>query len=91
MERPLTELISELWATRYEERKWRMSEVRNCMIPHCARVAARRGLCLVCYGKAKAKVDAGETTWEALAQKGLCESYRDPFDSAYDRAMMEDN
>lgn len=63
----------------------------KCMIPTCGRMQAsgRRGLCLVCYSKAKKKVEAKETTWENLADMGLCESDTDPFDDAYNRAMRD--
>lgn len=65
-------------------------EVRRCMIPGCSSAASQRGLCLKCYSRAKAKVDAGETTWDKLIERGLCEAVKDPFDDAYTRAM-EDN
>lgn len=63
-----------------------------CMIKKCIRKAAigdasYRGLCLVCYGKAKAKVSSGETTWERLAEMGLCKHESNPFDDAYTKAM----
>ena len=60
-----------------------------CMIQGCARQAATRGLCLVCYSKAKKKVDEGATTWESLVKMGLCEKPSDPFDDAYNRAMED--
>lgn len=59
----------------------------GCMIQGCMRTKVRRGLCLVCYSRANKKVEAGETTWAKLAEMGLCESDRDPFDDAYSRAM----
>lgn len=63
----------------------------SCFIKGCARPrtanASMRGLCLVCYGKAKKKVEAGETTWDKLAEMGLCEKDKDPFDDAYARAL----
>lgn len=64
-----------------------MSE--RCMIPNCQRLAAlgKRGLCLVCFSRAKKKVDSGETTWERLAEMRLCKSESNPFDDAYTRAM----
>lgn len=65
-------------------------DLKRCVIPSCPRVAAegRRGLCLVCYSAAKKKVEAHETTWEKLAEKGLCEDMSDnPFNDAYSRAM----
>lgn len=62
----------------------------KCMIKNCSRHAsAFRGLCLVCYGKAKKKVESGDTTWEKLEAMGLCKSNKDPFDDAYSKAMEE--
>lgn len=77
-------MVTKLW-------KVVMREIQQCMIPGCYGVASRRGLCLKCYGKAKKKVDAGETTWEKLEEKELCKkSASDPFDSAYEKAMEND-
>ena len=61
----------------------------TCVIANCQRLGVRRGMCLVCYGKAKAKVTAGEVTWEALTEMGLCreDACADPFDDAYSKAM----
>lgn len=67
-----------------------MADVGKCFIKVCVRPAAMRGLCLVCYGKAKKKVESGETTWEQLEHLGLCKQESNPFDDAYNRAM-EDN
>lgn len=65
-----------------------MTTIGKCLIEDCGRpqAPAKRGLCSLCFLRAKAKVDAKETTWERLAEMGLCESERDPFDTAYDRA-----
>lgn len=59
---------------------------QTCLIKGCMRARTRRGLCLVCYSKAKKKVEAGEATWDRLAEMGLCEHDADPFDAAYDEA-----
>lgn len=73
---------------------WRwMVEIRRCKIDGCGAAAgsATRGLCLKCYGKAKAKVEAGHTTWARLAEVGLCEAENnDPFGDAYSKAMGRD-
>lgn len=61
--------------------------VKICRINACARRSARRGMCLVCYSRAKAKIEAGETTWNKLVELGLCDSEGDPFDDAYNRAV----
>lgn len=65
---------------------------KDCMIKGCKRTKAadKRGLCLVCYSKAKALVDEGGTTWEKLEALGLCKEQHDPFGDAYTQAM-EDN
>lgn len=62
-----------------------------CKIKTCQRLAAAencRGLCMMCYSMAKKKVNAGEVTWEKLAEMGLCENKEaaDPFSDAYSRA-----
>ena len=58
---------------------------QNCMVPECRRSAAanRRGLCLVCYSRAKAKVASGETTWNEMVSLCLCEEDSEPFDKAF--------
>lgn len=60
----------------------------KCMIPRCHRLTAvgRRGLCLVCFSRAKAKVEAGEVTWDELAKVGLCQAEDDLFDAAFEEA-----
>lgn len=58
----------------------------KCIIGGCFRQRAQRGLCLVCYSKAKKKVESGET-WERLEQMGLVEREGDPFEAAYDKAV----
>lgn len=69
--------------------KTRMSE--KCIVEKCMRpkAAGRRGLCLICYGQAKKKVESGATTWDRLAKLGLCEEDKSPFDSAYDQATED--
>lgn len=63
-----------------------MSQAK-CKITGCNRAKAQRGMCLMCYSRAKKKVDAGETTWEKLTAAGLCDEKTDPFDSAYEQAF----
>ena len=46
----------------------------QCMTPSCTRPsspALKRGLCLVCYSKARKMIDAGSTTWEEVVSLGL--------------------
>lgn len=64
------------------------TSITKCMITGCFRAQApgKRGLCLICYSRAKKKVEAGETTWETLVKLGLCNGTSDPFDDAYDKA-----
>lgn len=65
---------------------------KPCMIPKCQRLSAQgmRGLCMMCYSRAKKRVDAGEVTWDKLAALNLCDA-KDPtidaFDDAYSKAM----
>lgn len=64
-------------------------ESQKCMIKTCVRQAAvdKRGLCLVCYGQAKKKVESGQTTWDTLVHLGLCKpESNNPFDDAYTQA-----
>lgn len=71
---------------------WRCLMSEKCMINGCFRLcsASSHGLCLVCYGRAKKKVEAGEVTWQKLAELGLCKHQSDnPFDDAYTRAMED--
>lgn len=80
-------------ASYFLKRVWRsiVPEVvsgKGCIIKACMRPAGQyRGLCLICYSKAKKKVAAGEVTWEKLEELGLAVSDADPFDDAYTRAM----
>lgn len=70
---------------------WRALMNQTCLIKNCQRLAHsdRRGLCSVCYAKAKAKVDANQVTWERLAALGLCKVEVDPFDDAYSKAVRD--
>lgn len=61
-------------------------DIVRCRIKGCGSIAAKRGLCLMCYSKAKKKVDAGVITWDKLAEVGLCEPDHDPFDAAFNEA-----
>lgn len=66
----------------------------KCFIAACKRPTAQRtrGLCMVCYKAAKAKVDNGEVSWERLADLLLCKpSEGNPFDEAYKKAVDEED
>ncbi len=65
---------------------------KNCIIPACCRPASKRGLCLVCYSKAKKRIELSNNnlTWEHLVEKGLAESEQDPFDVAFEKSFKED-
>lgn len=63
-----------------------MGSDKKCLLAGCVRPQYMRGLCMTCYGKAKKKVEAKETTWEKLVKVGMCVS-DDPFDTAYEQAM----
>ena len=45
----------------------------RCLTKNCARSATAhsRGLCLVCYSRAKKAVADGKTTWDELVDLGL--------------------
>lgn len=83
--------VATVWVATYLVKvTWsKVMEAKICMIPNCNALAARKGLCMKCYKKAKEKVDTNQTTWEALAEVGLCEREKDPFDDAYSRAMKD--
>lgn len=90
----IEELLKAGWVTLvgyFLKAMWRAAMVDRCKIKGCGAAVAsgRRGLCLKCYGKAKARVEAGQVTWEQLEEKGLCEPQRDPFDDAYMKAMED--
>ncbi len=63
----------------------------RCLIKTCARQAAKRGLCLVCYSRAKAKVESSQTTWAALEAAGLCLEESSPFDQAFGQAFPKEH
>lgn len=62
----------------------------KCIIKNCARTCADvptyRGLCLICYGKAKKAVAADQTTWQWLEEHGLALSADDAFNAALQEA-----
>ncbi len=57
----------------------------TCVVKSCPKSAAAdmKGLCVKCYSQAKKLVSAGETTWEELAEAGLCEQPETPFSKAF--------
>ncbi len=65
-----------------------------CMVPKCQRLGGvmTKGMCPVCYKQAKEKVTIGATTWEKLAEMGLCKlaEQNSPFNDAYSKATEED-
>lgn len=91
MERPLAELVSEIWRNGQPKTTWWMMPAivsKKCMIEGCYFGATgKRGLCPKCYGRAKKIVESGDSTWEKMVERGLCTEERDPFDDAYSRAM----
>lgn len=70
----------------------------KCMTPNCSRFASlieRRGLCLVCFSRAKKLVESGATSWNKLAEMDLVrksptestvEERQDPFTEAFNKA-----
>lgn len=76
-------ILKRLWGLRMNGKK--------CMIGGCYRngAPAQLGLCLVCYSRAKKKVEAGETTWEELKRLGLCGGESDVFDQAFRDAKQQ--
>lgn len=65
----------------------------KCLTPHCQRLPAAatgRGLCLICYGKAKKYVERGDTTWGKLEQMGLALAPEGEFDKAFKDALVRE-
>lgn len=69
------------------------TDYSKCLAKNCQRTASSsmgRGLCLVCYSKAKKMVAAGTTTWTELVSLGLAkpgvEEADDPFTQAFNEA-----
>ena len=73
---------------------WGFSD--ECLTPGCARPAAaslKRGLCLLCYSRAKKLVEDGTTTWDEIVELGLAlpndGEGADPFTKAFDGAKKK--
>lgn len=49
------------------------ADKQKCMVPDCNEPARWKGICQKCYGQAKNLIDNGKTTWDELAEMGLCE------------------
>lgn len=64
---------------------------KNCMRPAAA--ALKRGLCMVCYHKAKKLVTAGKATWEEFVRLGLAlpDESDNAFESAFEQAKKEND
>ena len=46
----------------------------SCVIPNCTTKTKKnnaRGLCRICYRRAKTLIDSGKTTWAELERLGL--------------------
>ena len=70
--------------------------IEKCLTPNCTRVSApslERGLCLLCYSKAKKLVAAGTTTWSELVRMGLANPTSkesiDPFTAAFNKSKSD--
>lgn len=64
----------------------------KCVTKTCRRPRAinRRGLCLICYSKAKRLVEVGITTWDNLVMLRLVLPYEDDlFTQAFNEATKE--
>lgn len=61
-----------------------------CITPNCKRFVAQslgRGLCMLCYSKAKKLVAGKTTTWKQLEEMGLAlPDASDPFTQAFNEA-----
>ena len=65
--------------------------MNDCIIPGCHRPqSSYRGLCMVCYSKARKYVELNHTTWEKLEAQGLALPATDPFTKAFDDAKKKE-
>jgi hypothetical protein len=55
--------------------------VIKCNTRDCGERAQHRGLCIKCYGEAKALVELGQTTWQELQELGLADGPNSRFDT----------
>lgn len=80
-------ILKRIWR-RIRNNRMATNNSLSCMVPDCTGFKGNgmRGMCTKCYGKAKKKVEANETTWEELAEMGLCENQDDPFVQAFNKA-----
>ena len=65
---------------------------KNCMTQECDKKAEWKGLCRSCYGQARKLIDDEKTSWEELAQMGMCELDAKPFTQLFwrkKRRMLE--
>lgn len=92
MKRPLAELVDELWRVGQQKGNVKMG-ASKCLTEDCHRYMQStsnyaRGLCMVCYGKAKKLVESGVTSWDQLEKLGLVNSAEttDPFTKAFNQA-----
>jgi hypothetical protein len=44
-----------------------------CMVPDCDSEARWKGICPKCYHQARTLIENKKTTWDELAEMGLCE------------------
>lgn len=68
---------------------WSLIMPEKCVIDGCTGKVGQvtRGLCAKCYKIACDKVISGQTSWEELAELGLCSNEGlDPFSKAFNRA-----
>ena len=70
--------------------------MEKCLSSGCSRPAVaimQRGLCMVCYSKAKKMVEAGTTTWAEIVALGLAAGSdadgTDPFTRAFNEAKKK--
>ena len=71
-------------------------ETPKCLSKTCTRpsaLALKRGLCMICYSRAKKMVEAGVTTWREIIELGLAlpsdTDGGDPFTQAFNDAKKE--
>lgn len=68
---------------------------KNCMTKGCPRLSVHvgRGMCLVCYSRAKKLVESGQATWSGLVEMGLAlpetDGGADPFTKAFNEAVRK--
>ena len=67
--------------------------MKKCIIVECQgqQTTYGRGLCVMCYSRAKKMVDVGKTSWDELERLGMIEGKKsDPFTKQLEKKRNDD-